>query len=315
MTVIKPGITELRHLRYFLAVANTGHFRRAALELRVSQPTLSHQIKQLELQMGATLFDRLNRRVRLTPAGEVLRLRALTILRELADARQAIAELQALESGHLSVGIVSTVNVSVLPEAVKRFRDHYPKVAVSVRELSMQNLETELIAGRLDLGISFISPRQEYQLESEPLFHERLVAVLPKNHPLGRVRKVPVSKVLDHPLVLLSPGYCTRELVDESVSALNLNRSVNPAIEMNSIEGVLSTVRQTGIATLLPNATVQWEKYSDLRVINLEDHSNLLPVRHVGLLWIRGGYRTSPARAFAQEVHAVVKELKIGTGF
>ena len=271
MSSIKPGLTEIRHLRYFLAVAEAGHFRRAASILHVSQPTLSHQIRQLELQMGATLFERSNPKVRLTEAGEALHRRAVTILRELADARREIAELQGLEGGQLGVGIVSTVNVAVLPEAVACFRKQHPKVSVSVRELSMENVEAELLAGRLDVGISFYANWSSERLEREPLFEDRLVAVLTSRHPLAKRCRLTLADVLRESLVLLAPGYCTRELVDQNIRALGLDRSVKPAIEINSIEGVLTTVQQTNMITLLPNAAVQWKNYPDLRVVPLAD--------------------------------------------
>jgi LysR family cyn operon transcriptional activator len=307
MTSIKPGATEIRHLRYFLAIAETGHFRRAASILHVSQPTLSHQIRQLELQMGATLFERSSPKVRLTAAGEALHRRAVTILRELADAQREIAELQALEGGQLRIGIVSTVNVAILPEAVSCFRKKHPKVSVSVRELGMENLEAELLAGRLDVGISFYADWSSERLEREPLFEDRLVAVLPSQHPLAKRRRLTLADILDQTLVLLAPGYCTRELVDENIKSLGLDQAVKPAIEMNSIEGVLTTVQQTNMITLLPNAAVQWKNYPDLRVKPLADEQEKLSSGLVGFLWVRGAHRTVAAKAFAQEVRMVVE--------
>lgn len=302
MTPIKDSPTELRHLRYFLAVAAAGNYHRAAETLHVSQPTLSHQIKQLEGQMGAQLFDRLSRTVRLTAAGEILHTRAITIMRELDDARREIAELQTMESGQLRVGIVSTVNVAVVPEAVSAFRNRHPKVTVSVREMPMESLEAEVLAGKFDLGISFISAKNHPHLDTEPLFVEQLVAVLPGNHPLDRQRKILLSEMLAQPLVLLSHGFCTRELVVESVALQQLDHRLHPAVEMNSIEGVLSTIRQTDMVTLLPESAVQWDKHPDLRVRRLADKPEALSYRRVGLIWVSGGHRTAAARAFAEEV-------------
>jgi DNA-binding transcriptional LysR family regulator len=100
-------------------------------------------------------------------------------------------------------------------------------------------------------------------LEREPLFEDRLVAIL--------TSQLTLANILRESLVLLAPGYCTRELVDQNIRALGLDRSVKPAIEMNSIEGVLTTVQQTNMITLLPNAAVQWKNYPDLRVVPLAD--------------------------------------------
>lgn len=307
MAAIKEGITELRHLRYFLAVAEEGNFRRAARSLFLSQPTLSHQIKQLEMQMGAPLFERLSRTVRLTAAGEVLRKRAVSMLRELDDARREISDLMALAGGELRIGIVSTVNVAVVPEAVGTFRNSHPKVSVAVKELPMELLEAELLAGNLDLGISFMPGKSGARLESEALFTEKLVAVLPGGHPLAGKRKITLPQVLAQPMVLLSHGFCTRELVLESVALQGLEHVLKPAIEMNSIEGVLATVRQTGMITLMPDAAVRWAHHPDLVVKPLTDRAEDLSFRQVGLIWVTGGHRTAAACAFAKEVKAVIR--------
>jgi LysR family cyn operon transcriptional activator len=300
MSSIKAGTTEIRHLRYFIAVVEAGHFRKAAAALHISQPNLSHQIKQLELQMGAPLLERFTRGLRLTAAGEILYEQALAILRKLTDARQAISEIHALQRGSLRVGLVSTVNVTMVPEAVCRFHRKYPKVSVSIRELSMNALESELLAGKLDLGISLVPGTSGDRLESEILFEERLVAVVSKTHFLARRKRLRLATVLDHPLVLLSSGFCTRELVDQSVAGLKLANALNPAIEMNSIEGVLAAVRQMDLVTLLPDAAVRWSNHPGLAKIPLDPKG--LSFRRVGFLWVAGGHRTTAALAFAREV-------------
>jgi LysR family cyn operon transcriptional activator len=303
MSSIKTGTTEIRHLRYFMAVVEAGHFRKAAATLHISQPNLSHQIRQLELQMGAPLLERFTRGLRLTAAGQIIYQQALAILRKLADAHHAISELNALQRGSLRVGIVSTINVTMVPEAVCRFHKQYPKVSVSIRELSMTALETELLAGKLDFGISLVPGASGDRLESELLFEERLVAVVSKTHPLAKRKQVRLAKVLDHPLALLSSGFCTRELVDQSIAGLKLANALNPAIEMNSIEGVLAAVRQMDLVTLLPDAAVPWSNYPELSKIPLDPKG--LSFRRVGFLWVAGGHRTAAALAFAQEVKSI----------
>jgi LysR family cyn operon transcriptional activator len=302
MPTIKEGVTELRHLRYFLAIASEGSFRAGARKLFLSQPTLSHQIQQLEMQMGATLFERLPRSARLTAAGRVLHARAIRILRELDDAKREIADLQQLSAGELRIGIVSTVNVAVIPEAVGNFRNAHPNVSVSVRELPMEALEAELLAGHLDLGISFLPAKSGRRIEAE-----NLVAVLPPGHALARRRRITLPEVLDHPMVLLSHGFCTRELVLESVALQGLEHVLRPAIEMNSIEGVLATVRQTGMLTLMPDAAVRWEHHPDLVIKPLRDAAEQLSFRRVGLIWVSGGHRTAAACTFAEGVKSVLK--------
>src|SRR5262249_19029546 len=119
-------LMELRHLRYFLAVAESAHFTKAAQRLHVTQPKLSHQIRQLEGQLNLPLFDRVGRRVKLTSAGELLLPHARRVLRELEEAQTALGELHGLKRGELKVGIVQTVNACVIPEIVGRFSAAHP---------------------------------------------------------------------------------------------------------------------------------------------------------------------------------------------
>src|SRR5689334_20906248 len=111
---------ELRQLRYFMAVAETNHFRRAAESLHVSQPTLSQQIHQLEKELGMTLFDRIKKRVRLTVAGETFRHHIQRVLHELDEAKVALLELDGLKRGKLYVGAVQTLNTYLIPPIIAR---------------------------------------------------------------------------------------------------------------------------------------------------------------------------------------------------
>src|SRR5690349_5496512 len=133
---------ELRHLRYFLAAAEAAHFTNAAKLLPVTQPTLSHQIRQLEDQLGLPLFDRIKKQVRLTAAGELLLPHARRVLRELDEAQSALGELHGLRRGELKVGIVQTVNACVIPEIVGRFSAAHPGIRVLCSELSVEEIET-----------------------------------------------------------------------------------------------------------------------------------------------------------------------------
>src|SRR6185312_1510129 len=144
---------ELRHLRYFLAVAETQHFTKAAAKLHVTQPTLSHQIRQLEGQLNLPLFDRVGRGIKLTAAGELLLPHARRVMRELEDARLALVELHGLKRGELKVGIVQTVNACVIPEIVGRFSAAHPGIRVTAAELAVEDIEAGLESGQLDVGI------------------------------------------------------------------------------------------------------------------------------------------------------------------
>lgn len=244
---------ELRQLEYFLAVAETGHFTRAAQEMHVSQPALSQQIKKLETELGTPLFDRLGRGVELTDAGRLLRPRAEQVLAELSDARTAVHELQGLQRGTVRIGTVQTTGEYLIPDAIARFHAAHPEVHVSVEERSAPGIEEGLATGGLDLGIGFVTDEQK-ALDVDPLFDERLVVIVRQDHPLADGLRQPVSALADHPLILLPEGFCTRRLIDQAFQAAGLHPSIR--LEMNSIAGILQTVRTTCSVTILPALTL-----------------------------------------------------------
>jgi LysR family cyn operon transcriptional activator len=299
------NLIELRHLRYFLAVAEATHFTRAAQKLHVTQPTLSHQIRQLEGQLNLPLFDRIGRRVKLTAAAELLLPHARRVLRELEEAQNALGELHGLRRGELKVGIVQTVNACVIPEIVAKFSGAHPGVRVNCSEMAVEDIETGIESGRLDLGIGFL-PAGKKSLDGEKLFTEELVGVVSRNHPLARRRRLRMRELARYPLVLLSNKYCTRQLIDRAFSEAQSPPEVQ--VEMNSVESILATVRQARLATVLPSLAL-CERDRGLAAISLTEP---VPVRSVGLLWLKGAHRRAAAQAFAKVTESVLRDRRAG---
>ena len=295
------GLIELRHLRYFLAVAESAHFTRAASRLHVTQPTLSHQIRQLEGQLNLPLFDRIGRKVRLTAAGELLLPHARRVLRELEDAGTALGELHGLKRGDLKVGIVQTVNACVIPEIVARFSQAHPAIRLSCSELAVEEIEAGLEKGELDLGIGFLPPCRD-SLGGEKLFTEELVAVVPDGHAFAKCAHLRVRELAAEPLVLLSAKYCTRQLIDRAFASAGVRPSVK--VEMNSVESILSTVRQGQLASLLPSLAL-CKRDKGLKAIPLIEPK---PHRSVGLLWLRDAQRRAAAEAFGRVTEQVLQD-------
>jgi LysR family cyn operon transcriptional activator len=291
---------ELRQLRYFLAVADAVHFRRAAESLHVSQPTLSQQIRQLERELGTPLFDRIGRRVRLTVAGETFLRHARRVLHELEQAQVALLELDGLERGTLHVGAVQTLNTYLIPPIIARFAMAHPGVFLSVEELAASQIEQGLLRGRLDLGLSFAPPATD-EIGSEPLFEEELVLIVSSRHRLAGRRRLRLKELEAEPLVLLPGAYYPRQLFDEKAREAGARPRV--AVEINSIEGILATVRGSGGATVLP-ALALTKRDPGLRAVQLTEPT---PRRRVGLLWRQGCYRSRAADAFMRYAHAVVE--------
>ena len=241
---------ELRHLRYFLAVAEELHFGRAAARLQIAQPALSQQIRRLEEEIGVELFHRTKRRVQLSAGGEAM----------VQSARQALSDVEASievaqraargEIGHLTVGFIETAATTIVPLAVRRFRTDHPDVGLSLRELSVDAQVDGLRSGALDVGIVRL-PIDVDGLLLRPVADEGLLVVAPEGHPLAGRQRVGSQSLAGEPLVLLArevvPG-----LYDQIIALQREHGGANIAQEATSIQAVLGLVAAGLGVSLLP---------------------------------------------------------------
>lgn len=183
---------EIRHLRYFCVLAEQLHFTKAALLLNVAQPALSHQIKQLEEELGTQLVERSNRRVRLTAAGEVFRERAARLLEQFDQAARETVRAGQGEVGSLVIGVVSTAVCSVLPELLRSFRHETPAVTIDIREMEPAEQVDALRRESIDIGLLFLAIRDS-AFDSLVVSRERLIVALPSGHPAAAARRVRLS--------------------------------------------------------------------------------------------------------------------------
>ena len=190
---------ELRHLRYFAAVAEELHFGRAARRLGIAQPPLSQQIQRLEETLGCALFTR-RPRVALTPAGEALLAVARRALAQVAQGLDATRRAGRGEAGTLTVGFAASTMLGVLPAVVGAYRERFPAVELRLRELSTGAQTEALRDGTIDVGF-LREPWPHEALVREPLLREPLVAVLPPGHPLAARRRLPLSALAEEPFV------------------------------------------------------------------------------------------------------------------
>ena len=288
---------ELRHLRYFLAVADARSFTRAAEELHVTQPTLSHQIKQLETLIGTVLIERAGKEVGLTAAGELFKPYCERILKEVDESRLAISELEGLMRGSLRMGVFHSFSNSLLPPVLAEFALHYPGVHVTTRVVPRLELERELANGALDLAVAYVFEDSD-QLAFEPLFDEALVLVVGTKHVLAGRDRLPMRELAELPLVLLSQEFGARQFVDRFFAGQGLKPHV--VLEMNAIEPILATIRNSGLASVLSAGAIV--DTSGLQMVRLTDP---VPKRNVGILWRRNGHRSAAAQRMAEMIKAV----------
>lgn len=196
---------ELRHLRYFIAVAEELHFGRAAQRLHISQPPLSQQIMQLEAETGAQLFNRTNRSVQLTPAGAQFLQDARAILLQVEQATQRAARLHRGEEGELRIGFTSSAAfIGVMSDALYVFRQRWPNVHVQMQEINTHQQLAPLHEGKLDLGVMRNTPLPA-DLHHQLLLREPLCAVVHKAHPLATAGRITLQALAREPFVFFDP--------------------------------------------------------------------------------------------------------------
>jgi DNA-binding transcriptional LysR family regulator len=244
---------ELRHLRYFVVLAEELHFGRAARRLSISQPPLSVAIKQLEESVGARLFDRNSKEVRLTPAGEALQVSAQLLLRQAEEAALEARDVSQGSAGRLRIGFVGAMLYRGLPQALRKFQAKHPAVRITLAELNSGEQIAELLHDRLDFGFVHTS-RMPAELRHALLVSEPFVACLPAGHRLTRRRSVAMASLRDEPFVLFSrdasPDY------HERILAICADAGFRPEVrhEVRHWLSVVSLVSQGMGVALVPSA-------------------------------------------------------------
>ncbi|MDT5062612.1 MAG: hypothetical protein QOH63_3071 [Acidobacteriota bacterium] len=205
---------EIRQLRAFTAIAESGTFTAGAQRVHITQAAISMQIKQMELELGAPLFVRAPRKVFLTEAGEALLERARRILREHDAAVAEIADLAGAERGRLRIGSASAmVSADPLPQILKELRGHHPRAEVSIVSGTSEVLVRQILAGELDMA--FVSlPVEARGIQTEVLSRDELVAIASPLHKLAKQRVISVFSLAGEKLILGERGGNTRRLID-----------------------------------------------------------------------------------------------------
>ena len=203
-----------RHLRYFVTLAETGHFTRAAEQLHIAQPALSIAIKKLEQHFELQLFHRHERKITLTREGEVFAHHARMILQQVKDAELAMAELRGLEKGEVRLGVPSMLGSYFFPKILMGFKNRYPNIKLTMVEAGTHSIRKKLLSGELDIGvISNKSPLEE--LETKPILTSQIVALVGENHSFSQKKSISFSDFFKEELVMFKPGYFNRDYIDE----------------------------------------------------------------------------------------------------
>ncbi|MGH3310099.1 MAG: LysR family transcriptional regulator [Streptomyces sp.] len=240
---------ELRHLEYFVTVAEERHFTRAAERLLVSQSGLSAAIRALERELGAKLFVRTTRSVGLTGSGRALLSEATRTLASVRAAREAVAAVQGMLRGTLSVGTEQCIAGVHVPSLLARFRAEHPEVEIRLRQAGSVELAESVGAGRLDLAFVALCGRPPRGVRLLPLTEESLVVLCHPSHALAGGDRARWAELRGEALVDFQPDWGVRQLTDRAFAAAGVERLV--ALEVNDVHSLLELVEQgLGIAVV-----------------------------------------------------------------
>lgn len=271
---------ELHQLRYFCAVADSGSFSRAAEQSHVSQPSLSQQILKLEDELGARLFDRLGRSVRLTELGKTFLPRARAVLRELEAARGDVVEKKDSIAGSITIGAIPTVAPYLLPRVLTSFSKKFPQVRLTIIEEITPVLLERLRSSAVDIAVLAL-PIRGHEFESFPLLTEPLFAALPQKHKLAVRKSISIKDVRKEPFLLLRDGHCFRE---NAVAACDRAR-VHPQVifESGQFSSLLGMVGAGMGVSLVPEMAI--DKKAGCRYVAISDPE---AARTIGAVTLRG---------------------------
>jgi LysR family cyn operon transcriptional activator len=289
---------EIRHLRYFLSVAETQNFTRAAERVGISQPSISQQIKDLEDRLGTPLFARLGKRVRLNEAGRLFQLHAERVLLKLDEACESVGQIVALASGRIEVGVIPALQLAWVPPVLEQLTREHPGIVVALHELPSREIETEVEAGRLDLGLGIVADRSP-NLTLEPLLSQHLQLIVPRGSAFDTGRSLEVKDLDAVPLVLMPVAFDMRQLVEAVFRYAGLRPRV--AFEIETVDSTLQAVLRTQRPAILPPIVLQGREHLDLCAVPLVSDA---PPLVFGQLWPRGTDPTPAARLFGELVAA-----------
>ncbi|MFI5890452.1 LysR family transcriptional regulator [Actinoplanes sp. NPDC051513] len=213
---------ELRQLAYFVAVAEEAGFTRAAQRVHISQSGVSAQVKALETELGAELFDRSGRVARLTEAGKVALQYARTALNAASELREAIDEVKGLVRGHLTIGMVTGCEITPLFAALAAFHREHPAIELELLENDSRRLVNSVRTGLADIALVGVAGAPPEHLSAQVIASEGLVALVPPDHPQAGEPGLPLTELVAHALVTLPEGTGIRAAFDEACVSASL---------------------------------------------------------------------------------------------
>jgi LysR family cyn operon transcriptional activator len=294
---------EIRHLRYFLAVAEAGSFSRAADRLGISQPGISQQMRDLEAALRVSLFQRRGKRILLTSTGIIFQEHARAILRQVENFLQELSSEPGQLRGALHLGVVPILNVALVPHLLGLFAAAHPGITLTVEEISSTEIETALEEGRMDVGLGFLT-RHSPNLRYECLCTDQFALIVSEAHPWWNRRVIHFSELHQQRLLQLPDSFVMRRMTDE----ISRNHQVRPrtVAEINSIGTLLRSLGPLEAAALMPKIALRGKESLKLKAIRLQGKNLAL---EIGLLRLIDSGANRVVGAFTELAQAAVSKM------
>ena len=289
---------NLRQLEYFLAAAKQRSLGRAAETSNISQPAISKAIRELERELGVSLLNRLPRGVETTHYGEILELRATSILRALARAEDELKAIKAGETGTISVGVGSSMRLNLLPDAILRLKSRHPKVEFRVISKLQDGLIEDVQKGNIEIAICELSISESNPTTTEiPLYADSMRAAVRREHDLLKKPNLKPADCLEYDWILPPSKHLQRDRLDSLFLNLGLPR-LNPAVESESTLFAMSLLKRCDMISWHPKSVI--EEFSD-QVALLPVSEFELP-RKVGIVHMADMQFTTATRMLVDEL-------------
>ncbi len=271
----------LQELKYLVALADHGHFGRAAEACFITQSTLSTQIKKLEDFLGVTLFDRSLKRVTPTPIGQEILQAARSIVEESERIRELAKHAQDPMARTIHLGVIPTLGPYYLPHALTLVHKKHPDLRLLLREEMTPQILQHLVDGKLDAGLLAL-PVTDDSLRVEPLFYEPFLAALPAGHPLAKRDTLKVSDIINEKLLLLDEGHCLR---DQALDVCGSGSRGREEVRATSLETLRQMVAMGLGLTLLPALAVDAGPRISKKAVEIRPFKAPPPGRTIALAW------------------------------
>ncbi len=289
-------MVSYKQLSAFVSVAQSATFAEAAEKVYLSQPALSSAIKKLEGQLGGQLFSRSTRKVTLSHEGREFLPVAIRLLNDWNDAVEDIQNLFAMRRGRMTLAAMPSFASSMLPKAIKRFLNHYPRVNITVMDVVMESVIQQVRDGRAEIGFTFENETLD-GLDFQPLLENRFVAVMPAQHPLAHLEKVSWQQLSNCEFVAMNRGSSIREWIEQHLKVQSIDLKV--VCEANQLSTLGEFVKQGLGVSVVPGICQTQFQANGLCCIELEDGRL---TKQIGMIRASRHSLSVPAQAFWRQL-------------